>query len=646
MQPNSQNGQWGQQQSQYTGGYQGPPPAKKARAESVAALSTTVTTSGTVITKYAPPPGYAGPAAPQTNYPGQAWPQTAQAYSYPYAGYPGYQQAYGAAQAQQYPGYQPYPMQGYPPQAYPPQGYPQGYPPPYPGYGVQGYQYPPSAAPAASPPASTASTAMGWQQPNPWPSSASGQAPQAGRHQSAPVNAYPAPASHSRNVSITSSQAQPGAAPTPEAVESAYDDDCYWAEHPDEIVPELSLGMIESHYALPTARPIPATFKEAELEALAPRAQDSNLSGCISEYYAEGHGDEQLNSIRGSSAWTEVQDDIIFKDFLAVGFEILAREEILSRYRNRTDPHFVIPVKLVIAPPSRGLERRTHSTTNGNGHARTESRRNLKREMSADDPLGDLESALRDDHDRANSVVSHHSRASSVASDYSQRSTRPKQLPKINDPRQDELLKALGVEGSPKTVYETPGPALGPRPSSVHSQSNSKDHSRDHSRDRERQEYSARRAPPPPSSRYNDSRDRPRREDDHYRSDSNGRQRNNSRPYDDRRPYANGRPRDDDRLHANDHSQNNGRSHINSSNHRPSSANSQHTMAGSDFEGGDDMDLTPRPKYDRTDSRKRSYHEVEEHARRDDRKSEGNDDTPRQKYKQARTVSDAYRRRW
>nr|OQO22841.1 hypothetical protein B0A51_12669 [Rachicladosporium sp. CCFEE 5018] len=51
MQPNSQYGQWGQQQSQYTGGYQGPPPAKKARAESVAALSTTVTTSGTVITK-------------------------------------------------------------------------------------------------------------------------------------------------------------------------------------------------------------------------------------------------------------------------------------------------------------------------------------------------------------------------------------------------------------------------------------------------------------------------------------------------------------------------------------------------------------------------------------------------------------------
>ncbi|KAK6434924.1 hypothetical protein LTR95_008887 [Oleoguttula sp. CCFEE 5521] len=642
MQPNSQYPQWGQQQSQYTGGYQGPPPAKKARAESVAALSTTVTTSGTVITKYAPPPGYAGPAAPQTIYPGQAWPQTAQAYPYPYGGYPGYQQAYGAAQTQQYLGYQQYPMQGYPPQAYPPQGYP----PTYPGYGVQGYQYPPSAASAASPPASTVSAATGWQQPNAWPSSANGQAPHAGRHQSAPVNTHPAAASHSRNVSVTSSQAQPGAAPTPEAVESAYDDDCYWAEHPDEIVPELSLGMIESHYALPTARPIPATFKEAELEALAPRAQDVNLNGCISEYYGEGHGDEQLNSIRGSSAWTEVQDDIIFRDFLAVGFESLGRKEILSRYRNRTDPNFIIPVKVAVAPPPRGPERRTHSTTNGNGHARTESRRNLKREMSADDMLGDLESALRDDHDRANSVTSHHSRASSVASDYSQRSTRPKQLPKINDPRQDELLKALGVEGSPKTVYETPGPALGPRPSSVHSQSNSRDHSRDHSRDRERQEYSARRAPPPPASRYSDYRDRPRREDDYYRSDSNGRQRNNSRPYDTHRPYENGRPRDNDRLHANDHSQTNSRSQNNNSIHRPSSANSQHTMAGSDFEGGDDMDLTPRPKYNRTDSRKRSYHEVEDHAGGDDRRIEDNDDTPRQKYKQARTVSDAYRRRW
>jgi hypothetical protein len=61
---------------------------------------------------------------------------------------------------------------------------------------------------------------------------------------------------------------------------------------------------------------------------------------------------------------------------------------------------------------------------------------------------------------RPSSAASNHSRASSVTSRYS--TQRPKALEPIRDQAQDDVLAKLGVTGSPRLVYETPGPAFGP----------------------------------------------------------------------------------------------------------------------------------------------------------------------------------------
>ncbi|KAI7565251.1 hypothetical protein KC317_g6493, partial [Hortaea werneckii] len=43
--------------------------------------------------------------------------------------------------------------------------------------------------------------------------------------------------------------------------------------------------------------------------------------------------------------------------------------------------------------------------------------------------------------------------------------TRPKPLAPLRDERQEDILAALGVTGSPQFVYQTPGPALRAPPS-------------------------------------------------------------------------------------------------------------------------------------------------------------------------------------
>lgn len=82
-----------------------------------------------------------------------------------------------------------------------------------------------------------------------------------------------------------------------------------------------------------------------------------------------------------------------------------------------------------------------------------------------EDILGDFEQALTagsangtkgyTNHSRS------HSRASSVVSNAGERIMRPVPLVPIRDGAQEDILAALGVTGSPKMVYQTPGPAVG-----------------------------------------------------------------------------------------------------------------------------------------------------------------------------------------
>jgi hypothetical protein len=367
--------------------------------------------------------------------------------------------------------------------------------------------------------------------------------------------------------------------PTP--IEGDFHDDCYYAENSDDIVPELSLGMIETKYALPTRRPLPATFTEAELEALAPTPYGDIADGCISQYYAEDRVDEQLNTVRYSSQWPEVKDRLIFREFPDASLTMVNRTDILMHWRNRPDPYATITISRSSSPENYYTRAGAMNVDPMRSQSAASRRGSRQPEISPDDPLHNLEMALQQSRpsSRAMSSASRHSRASSVASGYSERLTRPKPLRKINDAQQDEVLRMLGVEGSPQAVYETPGPAFGPRPSSTHS-------SRPGSVSSAQRAFEA---PPQHETTYN-------------------------------REYS---------------EQNNGTNgHVN---HKSTPASARHINAGR--HDGNDTDATPRPKYNRTDSRKRSYEEEDHNGGRDD-------ETPKQRYKQARVVPDAYRRRW
>ncbi|EME78608.1 uncharacterized protein MYCFIDRAFT_78320 [Pseudocercospora fijiensis CIRAD86] len=189
------------------------------------------------------------------------------------------------------------------------------------------------------------------------------------------------------------------------ALEAAFDEECYFGRYPDEINPDLSLGSITWKAPLPARRALPGTFQEAELEALAPRIDVPSLDDSVSDYFSKLNGDEALLSIRQTEHWAEMRNDLIFREFPQMCASLMRQDD-------------------------GGV-------------------------------LDDLEAALQN--------------SNRVSMPPEQR--RP---PPIRDQGQEDILAALGVTGSPKLVYETPGPAFGPRPTSAagseksaHSRSNS-----------------------------------------------------------------------------------------------------------------------------------------------------------------------------
>lgn len=260
---------------------------------------------------------------------------------------------------------------------------------------------------------------------------------------------------------------------TGDELEQEFDGECYFARHPDEINTELSLGLIEWKAPLPTKRALPSTFGEAELEALAPRQPLPTDGESISEYFIGTKRDEAFLSVRQTDSWEHAKNSLIFKEFAAVCSEIITLSELLEKYRCRYDPKWAEADHFSARSATPDLDREPtpaeerfqmdvdqRPSSTGAVRDRSEPPNGI---------LDDLEQALRP-ASRGSVQRRSHSRTNSVSS---QNLSRPKPLPPVRDRNQEDILAALGVTGSPKLVFQTPGPAFGPPPTATASRNNS-----------------------------------------------------------------------------------------------------------------------------------------------------------------------------
>lgn len=412
-----------------------------------------------------------------------------------------------------------------------------------------------------------------------------------------------------------------------EELEEDFDGECYFARNPEDINPDLSLGVIEWKAPTATKRALPSTFKEAELDAVAPRPALPSDEESVSSYFIKAKRDEALLSVRQMDDWHEVKDSLIYREFPSICAEVISMPTLLARYQFRYDAEWAARDPSEARSPTPELSRGptpAHAAGGewcpGPGADFDQERETavLSREKSEvpnchPGYLDDLEQALRSDNGRSvpPRQTPSHSRASSVASQHRGghgKITRPKPLPPVRDQTQEEMLAALGVTGSPKLVYETPGPAFGPRPTTSESERvNSRANSVSSSHGRfpvPPPPPGPPPGPPPPRSQHRSGYDswnghpRSRGPDYHSRQPSNGYSSQRSSGY----------------LQE-----------------RRGSASSNRTAAGSDFDG-DDNDATPRGKQIQNLSRKRSFADSQE----DSRFKTDDDETPKQRRKQPR----------
>lgn len=567
---------------------------------------------GMVVTKYAPPPGYAGKgAANRPSSQPQAWSSTTQQYGPGYAGFP--PQAFpGAPATHQRPHSK---HSGQYSQSYsvsPPIGT-------FSSTAKSNFQQPDNTHPSSfdyyqqSPPtevvpththhgsvADPYSTPIDSYFPNGayHSKSKSIQGPPVSRHRSTPSVAYDYAAAYARQEAGFYEQSYPGTSldDCPELLEAEFDDECYYFDHPEEIETDLSIGWIESQSALPTPRPLPSTFNEAELEALAPRPHPLHSDNCISEYWTAEKGEEQLNTVRLSDTWVEIKDDLIFKEFLQLGYETIKLDLMTQKYRNRIDSkwdtsnssasisHLARASIETIAPVDVGSRRGSRPTSRASSRSGYRDS-SIQRQDQFDGGRRNSQGPTF----RPSSAASNHSRASSVCSRYSNQ--RPKALEPIRDSVQDDILAKLGVTGSPRLVYETPGPAFGP-PASAHSSRQSSVVS-----NHENPFSTNSRAPSEPHQRPQDV------------SFNN--------------PWG-----------ANGHQQQ----------HRQLSGSSHYNLTSSEFTIMEDPDATPRPKNNRSHNLKRHY-DGDHHDANREKRVRDNEATPKQGRKQGRAPVDSYGRR-
>lgn len=380
-----------------------------------------------------------------------------------------------------------------------------------------------------------------------------------------------------------------------------FDRECYFLRHPDQIDPQFSLGDIMWHPALPTNLALPSTWKESQLEIIAPRKGPAPGETSVSEYFYREKREETLLSIRLTDEWFNIRDDLIFREFQQNPKSLLPAREMTQKYRDRRDPSWRQRSPSATPEPQRNAVAGA-ALADGSYVVDHDARSQVEDEDG--DVLGSLENALRQ-----NSMQrpGRHSRANSATSIASNQSTKLKPLMPVRDRAQEDILATLGVTGSPKMVYQTPGPAIGPPPLDREG-SVSRNHTRASS---VVSNPGISRVPPPPP---------PGQPLEYVRRPSNYNAWDQHR-----RPYQ--KSYDDSRRGSN-------ASRHESNTSRPGSSGSRRTATGSEY-GGADEERTPRPKYYRTDSRKRGYE--------DDGAGRDEDATPRQqRYHKQPRVDDAY----
>jgi len=249
----------------------------------------------------------------------------------------------------------------------------------------------------------------------------------------------------------------------PEELESDFDAECYFARYPDEIDQALSLGFIEWHPALPTKTPLPSTFKEADLDAIAERKPKPFHEDCISKYFTRERRDDCFLSVRQTAHWDEVRGDPIFREFPVVPCYTITMYELLEMYRDRPDPVWAA------GTPDASREATPDEFGPDQEYEDIDQHSREKQPAGRNDRLCSTEQALSAACDQSNGHrhdghSRSHSRTASVSSTAGERITRPVPLLPVRDQNQEDLLAALGVTGSPKLVYQTPGPALGAPP--------------------------------------------------------------------------------------------------------------------------------------------------------------------------------------
>lgn len=250
---------------------------------------------------------------------------------------------------------------------------------------------------------------------------------------------------------------------TSNGLEEDFDGECYFARHPEDIEEHLSLGIIEWKPPLPTKRALASTYQEAELEALASRPLQASDDESVSEFFTKSRREESLLSVRQTDVWEEVKDSLIFREFAAVCSRITSLSEMLDQYKIRFDEKWATGDR---RSPTPSLTR--ESTPANDVDMDTYSRQPLA--SSNNTILNNFEQALRSRSREPSQHRERHSRTNSVCSTTSHHTgkiTRPIPLPPIHDPTQEDILAALGVTGSPKLVYQTPGPAYGPAPTTA-----------------------------------------------------------------------------------------------------------------------------------------------------------------------------------
>jgi hypothetical protein len=342
-----------------------------------------------------------------------------------------------------------------------------------------------------------------------------------------PAPAYP-PQEHTGYYDANGAYvAPPSAQPTPYIEVSAYpppiSEDGYAASHTrhssldfgldfdlesetgvpaEEVVPELSLGLITWHPAIPTSKPLPSVFDEVEPKwtESAKATEDAHIS-VTSEFFPDDMSVDIRLSVRDTDEWQKVKDDLIFVEF----GKTAATVPLLTVIANRNRPDPVTEQLVAVGQHDYSVSEVAHplpvqQSIAGAEDDQSDGDQAMDMSDDEDEPvklvikptiqplahplprpvaqpappvkqvtiLDSLELALGPKSPRKNDrqpprSSMRHSRSRSPEKRSRQGSQQPKAKPPPlpKDSAQENILALLGVEGSPKMVYPTPPPALG-----------------------------------------------------------------------------------------------------------------------------------------------------------------------------------------